>query len=806
MEGGAGDDSLEGGGDGDPLLDNNDSVRSTITGAQLGSTIGGTLGKFLGNGDPLAAVAASAVLEAFGKNLGQTVDGLVAGASLTDAAGHAFSDFSADLGGSLVGGGLGALGSVVVGKLVDALGLEGVPGQVLGAGLQVGVVNPLVNTALANLGLPVAEGVSTSLASNVATTFDFSQVASVASIANAFGGFAGSFLANQILPAETIGGQIGGAVGGGIGAAMLAGQTLIPIPGVGALIGAFVGTLFGTALGNMFGHASSGPLTGAQVVWSDGDGFTVGPSGADNGADVGVAIQLAEATAQALDAVLAMTGGTPAQTPRMVMVGYDRDGVFVEDGNGAAKLHPDDGGAAVTEAVLRTLRRTALEGGDPVILQALAATQADDLEELFADLSIAQDYSRYLEHREEIEAAMAAEPASTFAVGWGLTLARADQLGLDQPIGHWPPSLTVLAGSDGDDLQGEAADAAATGAAPAGGDGAEPGGLLAAILQPAVAPSRDELFLGSAGADTINGGGGTDTVSYADSDAAVSVDLETGIGRGGHAEGDRLSGIENLTGSRFDDALTGNAAANVLDGGAGNDTLSGGAGDDRLVGGAGADVLDGGVGVDTASYAGSRAGVTVDLGAGTGTGGDAEGDRLSGIENLVGSRHADALTGDGGANRLDGGAGNDTLSGGGGADTLLGGAGDDVIVADSTDRIDGGAGTDRVVFTDAGGVRLDVAGVAAEQVVGTDQADRLWASGGHVGVMDGGGGDDQIGGGWSADRLSGGAGDDLLLGSGGDDVYVLRRGDGTGTVYDAVNQTFVTIGGPHVVTEDRDAG
>ncbi|WP_146208804.1 hypothetical protein, partial [Azospirillum sp. TSO22-1] len=54
--------------------------------------------------------------------------------------------------------------------------------------------------------------------------------------------------------------------------------------------------------------------------------------------------------------------------------------------------------------------------------------------------------------------------------------------------------------------------------------------------------------------------------------------------------------------------------------------------------------------------------------------------------------------------------------------------------------------------------------------------------------------------------------DELFLGSadtitgGGDDVYVLRRGDGSGTVYDAVNQTFVTIGGPHVVTEDRDAG
>ena len=59
----------------------------------------------------------------------------------------------------------------------------------------------------------------------------------------------------------------------------------------------------------------------------------------------------------------------------------------------------------------------------------------------------------------------------------------------------------------------------------------------------------------------------------------------------------------------------------------------------------------------------------------TGSGGDAAGDQLSLIENLVGSAFNDALIGSEIVNRLDGGAGNDQLRGSAGADVLVGGAG-----------------------------------------------------------------------------------------------------------------------------------
>ena len=58
--------------------------------------------------------------------------------------------------------------------------------------------------------------------------------------------------------------------------------------------------------------------------------------------------------------------------------------------------------------------------------------------------------------------------------------------------------------------------------------------------------------------------------------------------------------------------------------------------------------------------------MTVDLAVGTGTGGDAQGDTLTGIEQLIGSNANDTLGGDAGNNGLWGGAGDDVLTGGAG--------------------------------------------------------------------------------------------------------------------------------------------
>ena len=99
---------------------------------------------------------------------------------------------------------------------------------------------------------------------------------------------------------------------------------------------------------------------------------------------------------------------------------------------------------------------------------------------------------------------------------------------------------------------------------------------------------------GGAGADTLDGGPGTDTLSYATSNAGVTVSLYGGVpGKGGHAQGDRTDGFENLIGSPHDDTIAGNDQNNVIRGRAGNDHLFGWTGDDTLYGNAGIDHLYG---------------------------------------------------------------------------------------------------------------------------------------------------------------------------------------------------------------------
>lgn len=167
---------------------------------------------------------------------------------------------------------------------------------------------------------------------------------------------------------------------------------------------------------------------------------------------------------------------------------------------------------------------------------------------------------------------------------------------------------------------------------------------------------------------------------------------DTYDGRGGRQTG----GVHGGFGG---DVLTGGDGADVLFGEDGDDIIDGGAGDDYLQGGRGDDRISGGDGVDTLTYAGLTRGVVIDLSQG---GGEAAGRQtLSSIENLLGSRWGDRLTGDGldnllygadGDDILIGGAGSDELAGGRGADTLTGGTGADVF------RFGSGSGAD--IITD----------------------------------------------------------------------------------------------------------
>jgi len=85
----------------------------------------------------------------------------------------------------------------------------------------------------------------------------------------------------------------------------------------------------------------------------------------------------------------------------------------------------------------------------------------------------------------------------------------------------------------------------------------------------------DDTLSGGPGADSLDGGTGIDVTTYAGSLQPVAVDLQSGNGSGGDAEGDTLDDIENLTGSASGDTLVGSDVVNTLIGGSGDDHVFG---------------------------------------------------------------------------------------------------------------------------------------------------------------------------------------------------------------------------------------
>jgi|GEM_PF-3246980 len=344
-------------------------------------------------------------------------------------------------------------------------------------------------------------------------------------------------------------------------------------------------------------------------------------------------------------------------------------------------------------------------------------------------------------------------------------------------------SIENLTGSaHGDDLRGDSGNNVLDGGA---GNDTLYGGSGYDIL---FGGDGNDTLIGGANGDTIDGGAGIDTVSYAASSARVFIALDGSRGSSGDANFDRLSNVENLTGSAYGDNLTGNANANVLRGGDGNDVLKGGGGADRFIGGNGLDFV---------SYLAAAGGITASLAAGRGSAGDAADDTYDGIESLSGSNYADSLTGDANANMLSGYGGNDTLFGGAGDDTLDGWMGDDTLIGGAgRDRLTGGDGNDTASYAGAsaavtaslstGGSAGDAAGdsfVFVENLTGSDYGDTLIGNTG-TNVLDGGAGNDLLTGGVGDDTILGGDGNDTASFSGAKAGYTMSLRNGVVTVVD----------------------
>ncbi len=186
-----------------------------------------------------------------------------------------------------------------------------------------------------------------------------------------------------------------------------------------------------------------------------------------------------------------------------------------------------------------------------------------------------------------------------------------------------------------------------------------------------------DLLRGGDGGDTIEGGAGPDSLYGDQGNDTIIGGAGDDLVRGGR-------GNDVIRGGDDTDVLFGDRDNDIIWGEEGDDILLGGPGNDTLVGGDGRDILNGGPGNDTVSYEDSPGGIEAELYDSSVTGGNADGDILIDIENIIGSPHDDFMVGS-----IVGGA------------TLNGGAGDDTLLAITADTLIGGAGSDKFAFSES---------------------------------------------------------------------------------------------------------
>jgi VCBS repeat-containing protein len=355
----------------------------------------------------------------------------------------------------------------------------------------------------------------------------------------------------------------------------------------------------------------------------------------------------------------------------------------------------------------------------------------------------------------------------------------------------------IMYGNDGNDyLNGGAGDNSLYGGT---GNDTLDGSGNSTSLNTFAGGSGDDTYgvYNSATVITENAGEGTDTVwsavNYTLTANVENMYLVDGADGTGNDENNIITGYgagENIIyGLGGDDYLDGGADHDSLNGGAGNDYLSGGAGNDILDdSGDGLDTLAGGTDDDVYSIYNSDTTIIENAGEGTDTVwstvdytlaanvenmnlvGDIDGTGNDSNNIIVGYGAGDNnIYGLGGDDNIAGGEGNDYLNGGDGNDSLDGGTGNDIL---------DGSGDSTGLDTFAGGSGDDIYGVYNSATVITENAgegtDTVWSAvdytlSANVENMYLVDGADGTGNDSSNTIIGYGAGDNSIYGLGGDD-------------------------------------
>ncbi len=331
---------------------------------------------------------------------------------------------------------------------------------------------------------------------------------------------------------------------------------------------------------------------------------------------------------------------------------------------------------------------------------------------------------------------------------------------------------------------------------------------------------RDNILLGTPGADSFSGGGAAERimVGYAGDDTyhvdSAGDEIQEIAGEGTDTvlvnmnyqlaaglsievlatENDAGMSAINLTGNALAQTIRGNAGANQLTGGGGGDTLVGLGGDDLYFVGDAADVVQEAVGGGTDRIFAS---VSYVLTAGS------EVEMLTTSANFGTS--AINLTGNALAQGIYGNSGANQLNGGGGADSLVGFEGDDwYFIIDGRESVYEAAsgGNDRI-FTSVdyqlqAGAQVEMittnlnVGTAGIDIIGNEFAQAIY----------GNAGDNQLTGGGGGDTMVGLGGNDFFFVSDSRDFIYEAVGGGTDRVF--AGASFVLSAGAEVETMSTD--
>jgi hypothetical protein len=184
---------------------------TTLTTAAIGEVFGSSIGQALGGKNPFVKVAAGSALSAIGGTLGKTIDLYFDDrnpVSFEGALGTALNGFGSSLGTALLGQATGAVSGFLIAELDKLLGINT---TTFGGQLVNVAGSTVLNKVLSNIATQVT---STGHVTDVFAGFNGTIVDN---LSGAIGGFLGSYLAHQVLQAESVAGVIGGNLGGSLG-------------------------------------------------------------------------------------------------------------------------------------------------------------------------------------------------------------------------------------------------------------------------------------------------------------------------------------------------------------------------------------------------------------------------------------------------------------------------------------------------------------------------------------------------------------------------------------------------------------